>query len=57
MMLEWYFSNTKEKVWLGTAPHTRAEIFYRNAGWKENGLHGKGEIKFEMEYATWKAQY
>ncbi|HEY4965553.1 MAG TPA: GNAT family N-acetyltransferase [Puia sp.] len=55
MMLEWYFSMTKEKVWLGTAPNTRAELFYRNAGWKENGLHGKGEIKFEMEFATWKS--
>jgi len=55
MMLEWYFRMTKEKVWLGTAPNTRAELFYRNAGWKENGLHGKGEIKFEMEFATWKS--
>src|SRR5664279_293762 len=55
MMLDWYFSMTKEKVWLGTAPNTRAELFYRNAGWKENGLHGKGEIKFEMEFATWKS--
>jgi GNAT superfamily N-acetyltransferase len=54
MMLNWYFSKTSEKVWLGTAPGTRAEIFYRKAGWKENGLHGKGEIKFEMEYAIWK---
>jgi GNAT superfamily N-acetyltransferase len=53
-MLDWYFGKTKEKVWLGTASHTRAEVCYRNAGWKENGLHGKGEIKFEMEYATWK---
>jgi GNAT superfamily N-acetyltransferase len=55
MMLDWYFSKTKEKVWLGTARHTRAEVFYRNAGWRENGLHGKSEIKFEMEYAKWKA--
>jgi GNAT superfamily N-acetyltransferase len=54
MMLNWYFSKTNEKVWLGTAPGTRAELFYRKAGWKENGLHGKGEIKFEMEYANWK---
>ncbi|MEP6926280.1 MAG: GNAT family N-acetyltransferase, partial [Ginsengibacter sp.] len=29
LMLEWYFSKTKQKVWLGTAPHTRAEMFYR----------------------------
>ena len=49
MMLEWYFKNTKEKVWLGTLPNTRAEKFYRKQGWKEVGVHGKGEIKFEME--------
>ena len=53
IMLDWYFSNTKQKLWLGTAPDTRAEIFYRNAGWKQIGAHGKGEIKFEMEYLTW----
>jgi GNAT superfamily N-acetyltransferase len=55
MMLDWYFSQTQDAVWLGTAPNTRAEIFYRNAGWREKGLHGKGEIKFEMEYADWLA--
>ncbi len=57
MMLDWYFSITIENVWLGTAPQTRAEIFYRKAGWKEIGLHGKGEIKFEMDFATWKTLY
>ena len=54
IMLEWYFSKTKEKVWLGTAPNTRAEMFYRKCGWKEVGKHGKGEIKFEMSYDDWK---
>jgi GNAT superfamily N-acetyltransferase len=49
LMLDWYFSQTKEKVWLGTAPNSRAEKFYRMQGWKEVGVHGKGEIKFEME--------
>lgn len=53
VMLNWYFSKTKEKVWLGTAPGTRAEAFYRKAGWKEIGMHGKGEIKFEMAYGDW----
>ena len=53
IMLEWYFSKTKEKVWLGTAPNTRAEMFYRKCGWKEVGKHGKGEIKFEMSYDEW----
>jgi len=54
IMLDWYFSKTKEKVWLGTAPDTRAEMFYRKCGWKEAGKHGKGEIKFEMTYDDWK---
>jgi GNAT superfamily N-acetyltransferase len=53
IMLDWYFDQTKETVWLGTAPGTRAEKFYRKAGWKEVGVHGKGEIKFEMSYEDW----
>jgi len=53
IMLRWYFDQTKETIWLGTAPGTRAEKFYRKAGWKEVGVHGKGEIKFEMTYTDW----
>ena len=49
LMLDGYFEQTKEKVWLGTSPNTRAEKFYRMQGWKEVGVHGKGEIKFEKE--------
>jgi len=52
-MLNWYFSQTDKTVWLGTAPKTRAEMFYRKAGWKEVGIHGKGEIKFEMTKEDW----
>jgi GNAT superfamily N-acetyltransferase len=53
VMLDWYFQQTQDNVWLGTSPHTRAEGFYRKAGWKEIGTHGKGEIKFEMTYDAW----
>jgi len=53
MMMDWYFLQTKEKVWLGTEPNSRAEKFYRMQGWKEVGVHGKGEIKFEMDFSTW----
>ncbi len=53
MMLDWYFSQTKETIWLGTAANSRAEKFYRLQGWKEVGVHGKGEIKFEMDFITW----
>lgn len=53
VMIDWYFTRTKETIWLGTAPNTRAEKFYRKAGWMEVGLHGKNEIKFEMTFAKW----
>lgn len=53
-MIDWYFVQTREEVWLGTAPDTRAEIFYRKSGWKETGMHGKREIRFEMDWSTWK---
>ena len=53
-MMNWYFSQTSTTIWLGTAPGTRAESFYRKAGWKETGMHGKGEIKFEMTAEDWK---
>lgn len=50
IMVDWYFKQTMNNVWLGTSPKTRAETFYRKAGWKEVGTHGNGEIKFEMTY-------
>lgn len=55
LMLDWYFTRTKKTVWLGTAPNSRAEKFYRLRGWKETGIHGKGEIKFEMSFEDWNA--
>lgn len=53
VMLKWYFEQPKEKVWLGTAFNTRAEQFYRKAGWKETGMHGTKELKFEMTKNDW----
>ena len=53
-MLDWYFIQTNKTVWLGTAPDTRAEQFYRKAGWEDRGLRPNGEIKFEMTAEEWK---
>lgn len=53
IMMDWYFVHTNEKIWLGTEPNSRAEKFYRMQGWTEVGVHGKGEIKFEMRFADW----
>ena len=56
LMMDWYFDQTNNKIWLGTEPKSRAETFYRIQGWKEVGVHGKGEIKFEMDLETWSAR-
>ena len=56
-MLDWYFGQTNETIWLGTAPGTRAEQFYRKAGWTESGTHGKREVKFEMTAGEWKNRF
>ncbi len=57
IMMDWYFVQTKEKIWLGTAPDSRAYEFYKMQGWEEAGVHGKGEIKFEMDIETWSANH
>ena len=51
-MLDWYFTQTKSTVWLGTAFNTRAEKFYRKAGWTEVGTNGPKEIK-RVTYNFW----
>jgi GNAT superfamily N-acetyltransferase len=53
LMLDWYFSQTKEKVWLGTGPGTRAEVFYAKTGWTKAGVVNNDEVKFEMTYEDW----
>jgi GNAT superfamily N-acetyltransferase len=47
-MMGWFFSNQISSVWLSTDPGTRAERFYRNAGWILTGEEANGEIRFEM---------
>ncbi|QEC66238.1 GNAT family N-acetyltransferase [Panacibacter ginsenosidivorans] len=52
-MMNWYFAQTDLTVWLSTSPGTRAEIFYRKAGWQQTGFIKSGEIKFEMTAVIW----
>ncbi len=47
-MINWYFNNYKEKIWLSTAPNTRAEKFYNLLGWTYTGQTKGGEARFEM---------
>jgi GNAT superfamily N-acetyltransferase len=52
-MMNWCFSAGPSKVWLSTDPNTRAEYFYRRAGWVEAGIEPNGEIRFEMARERW----
>ncbi|WP_158799399.1 GNAT family N-acetyltransferase [Pedobacter sp. L105] len=53
LMMDWYFKQTHEKIWLGTGFNTRALGFYRKLGWKEVGQNGLKEVKFEMTIEDW----
>ena len=49
MLTTWCFARNVEKLWLTTAPDTRAEKFYLKSGWTPVGTEGNGEIRFELE--------
>jgi len=52
-MMDWYFEQTDEPIWLSTAPGTRAQKFYNRAGWIETGFTKGGEARFEMTIGRW----
>lgn len=56
LMLDWYFNQTNQPLWLSTAPHTKAETFYRMQGWREVGRQSNGEIRFEINAEKWKSK-
>lgn len=47
-MVEWLFSRGLRHLWLGTDPGTRAERFYRAAGWQYTGKAANGESLYEL---------
>lgn len=48
IMIAWMFDQGMSCIWLSTDPGTRAERFYRKAGWTETGITPSGEIRFEL---------
>ena len=48
VMVEWLWSQGLKRLWLTTSPATRAERFYRAAGWCEVRGTENGEIRFEL---------
>lgn len=55
-MLRWLWSRGLARLWLSTTPGTRAEAFYRAAGWRDAGPAPHGEIRFEIDRPDAKAQ-
>ena len=49
-MMLWFWAEGVPRVWLSTGAGTRAEAFYRAAGWRDAGLTARGEVRFEMEH-------
>ena len=47
VMIDWLFAQGLHRLHLGTEPGTRAEAFYRRAGWTALGI-ARGEQQFEM---------
>lgn len=52
-MMSWLFETGLPEAWLSTEPSTRAESFYRRAGWVADGITPKGEIRFAMARERW----
>jgi GNAT superfamily N-acetyltransferase len=47
-MLRWLWSLGLERLWLTTERGTRAEAFYRRAGWLQAGITPSSEVLFEQ---------
>jgi quercetin dioxygenase-like cupin family protein len=47
-MVAWLWSQDRDRLWLSTAPGTRAQRFYERAGWRSLGPQPSGELGFEL---------
>ena len=48
VMVAWLWQQGFERLWLTTEPATRAERFYKAAGWQQVGPASHGEVRFEL---------
>ena len=48
-MTRWLWTIGEEPIWLSTDPGTRAEQFYKKAGWVITGTMPNGEVRFEKQ--------
>ena len=48
-VVEWLFAQGVHRIWLSTAPGTRAQEFYEEAGWKFQRALPGGERYYELQ--------
>lgn len=55
VMVDWLFAQGLTRLHLGTEPDSRAEAFYRRAGWRptDDGLDAHGDKSFELFKEDW----
>jgi GNAT superfamily N-acetyltransferase len=55
VMVDWLFAQGHARLDLATAPNSRAEAFYRRAGWQPtgDGLDRWGDLPFELHRKDW----
>lgn len=55
VMVGWLFAQGHERLDLGTQPGSRAEAFYRRAGWRPlgDGVDAHGDRSFELLKKDW----
>ena len=46
--VDWLWQQGVARLWLTTAPRTRAQGFYESAGWRNVGETSYGELRFEL---------
>jgi GNAT superfamily N-acetyltransferase len=51
-MVGWLWEEGLERLWLTTAPETRAQGFYEAAGWQRGATTDRGELRYELPRAA-----
>lgn len=48
-MVTWLWAQGLQRLWLTTAPGTRAEAFYRSLGWRCCGVVSGDDVRLELD--------
>ncbi|MDG0864738.1 GNAT family N-acetyltransferase [Pelomonas aquatica] len=56
-MVDWLFATGLPRLSLGTQPGSRADAFYRRAGWRPLHIDDHGERRFELFATDWTSRH